>query len=76
MAESLGLASRLLVLATFVFELSINLYNMVQSFYSYLKCVCDLPKELKIITGVHRALTMVISSIANVNLKTLGFLLF
>lgn len=42
MAEAVGLASRLLVLATFAFEGSISLYEIVRSFQSYQQRVRDL----------------------------------
>ncbi|MCJ1472221.1 hypothetical protein MMC13_000868 [Lambiella insularis] len=71
MAESIGLASGLLALATFAFQSSITLHNTVQSFLSHPKRVRDLIEELEALKGVLGPLTETISSTTEVDLSAL-----
>jgi hypothetical protein len=72
MAETVGLASGLLALATFAFQSSITLFNIVQSFQSHPKRVRDLLEELEALSGVLGPLTETISATTDVDLSALG----
>lgn len=52
MAETVGLASGLLTLASFAFQSSIKLYDAVKTFRSHQKRVRDLMDELEALIGV------------------------
>ena len=60
-AETVGIASRVLALAIFAFQSSITLYNTVRSFQSHPKVVRDLVKELEALSGVLASLTETVS---------------
>jgi hypothetical protein len=71
MAETIGLASGLLALATFAFQSSITLYNTVQSFQSHSKRVHDLIEELEALSGVLGPLTETVNATTDVDLSAL-----
>lgn len=71
MAETIGLASGLLTLATFAFESSITLYNTVQSFRFHPKRVRELDQELEALNGVLRSLTDTVGATSDIDLCAL-----
>ena len=71
MAEPISLASGLLALATFAFQSSIALYNMVQSYQSHPKRVRDLIEELEALSGVLGLLAETVSATTDVDLSAL-----
>ncbi|KAH8700714.1 hypothetical protein BGW36DRAFT_357365 [Talaromyces proteolyticus] len=62
MAEAIGVASGLLALATFAFDSSISLYEMVKSFQYHPMQVRDLLEELEALITVLGPLTEIVQS--------------
>lgn len=50
-AESIGITSGLLALATFAFQSSLSLYQIIQSLRSYQRVIRELKQELKTLHG-------------------------
>jgi hypothetical protein len=71
MAESIGLASGILTLATFAFQCSISLYETVDSFRSHPKRVRDLLDELEALSAVLAPLVDLVKSNSGVDLSFL-----
>ena len=71
MAESIGLASGLLTLATFAFNSSIALHEAVTSFRSHQKRVRDLIDELEALTSVLGPLIETVDAITDIDLSAL-----
>jgi hypothetical protein len=71
MAETIGVASGLLALATFAFQSSTALYQTVQSFQFHPKRVRDLEEELEALSGVLGSLTKTVRATTDVDLSAL-----
>ncbi|KAJ5461054.1 uncharacterized protein N7458_002606 [Penicillium daleae] len=71
MAESVGLASGILALATFAFQSSVSLYETVNSFRSHPKRVRDLLGELEALSDVLAPLVDLIKSNYDADLSVL-----
>jgi hypothetical protein len=71
MAETVGLASGLLTLATFAFQSSITLYSTFKSFQNHPQRVRDLEGELEALQQVLLSLTETVDVITDVDLSAL-----
>ncbi|KNG86556.1 hypothetical protein ANOM_004895 [Aspergillus nomiae NRRL 13137] len=71
MAETIGLASGLLALATFAFQSSLTLHETVNSFRSHTKRVRDLIEELEALSGVLAPLRELLDTPSDVDLSAL-----
>lgn len=71
MAEAIGVVSGLLTLASFAFQSSTELYQMIQSFRSHPKDVRDLEEELEALCGVLAQLTDTINATTELDLSSL-----
>jgi len=71
MAETIGLASGVLALATFAFQTTITLHNTVQSFRDHPKRVRDLLEELEALSGVLSPLAEMIANTDDTELSAL-----
>lgn len=71
MAETIGLASGLLTLATFALQSSVTLYNTITSFKSHQTRVRNLVEELQGLSGVLGPLSETISASADVDFSHL-----
>jgi hypothetical protein len=67
MAELLGLASGTLAQATHAFQSSVSLYEKVNSFHPYPKCVRGLLGELEALCATLASLVDLVKSTSNVN---------
>ncbi|PYH49495.1 uncharacterized protein BP01DRAFT_420440 [Aspergillus saccharolyticus JOP 1030-1] len=76
MAETIGLASGILALATFAFQSSVSLYETVKSFQSHPKRVRDLLGELEALSAVLAPLVDLVKSTSEVDLSVLDLPLF
>ena len=56
MAEAIGIASGLLTLATFAFQSSVSLYQLIDSFQSNQRVIRELKEELEALDGVLQSL--------------------
>jgi hypothetical protein len=72
MAESIGLASAVLTLATFAFQNSVSLYETVKSFSPHPKRVRDLLGELEALSNVLAPLVDLIKSNSTTDLSILN----
>ncbi|KAH8658388.1 hypothetical protein BX600DRAFT_65483 [Xylariales sp. PMI_506] len=73
MADAVGLASGLVALATFAFQASVNLRNLIVSYQRHPKSVRDLLDELKALEAVLTQLQEAAPTIQNVDLSALEF---
>lgn len=73
MAEPIGIASGVVALATFAFQSSTTLFNVVQSYQSHPKRVRDLTEELETLTGVLSALTETLNANTDAKLSSLEY---
>ncbi|KAJ5201233.1 hypothetical protein N7449_006036 [Penicillium cf. viridicatum] len=73
MAEPIGIASGVVALATFAFQSSTTLFNVVQSYQSHPKRVRDLTEELETLTGVLSALTETLNANTDAKLASLEY---
>src|SRR5690348_10568054 len=71
MAESIGVASGVVALATFAFKSSVSLYDLVRDYQHHTSRVRDLLQELEALTGVLRTLTGTLSANADIDLSAL-----
>jgi len=71
MAEPISLASGLLALATFAFQSSITLYEMVQEFQNHPQRVRRLNEELEALGEVLRSLTKTVGETTDIDLSAL-----
>lgn len=71
MTQSIDLASKLLILTTFVFESSISLYEMIRSFQSHQQRVCNLVNKLSALSAILNSLTEIIHVIFNIDFSAL-----
>jgi hypothetical protein len=71
MAESIGLASGLVALATFAFQSSVALYETVNSYHSHQQRIRDLAEETSALSGVLGSLTETISASTDLDLSAL-----
>jgi len=71
MAETIGLASGLLALATFAFQSSITLVQTVRSFHHHPKRMRDLKEELEALVVVLDSLTRTVGGTTGVDLSDL-----
>ena len=71
MTEPVGLASELLTLATFAFEISILLYETIRSFQSHQQRVRDLVNELSALGAVLNSLTETVYAIFDIDFSAL-----
>lgn len=71
MAKPIRLASRIITLATFIFQCSVTLYETVDSFCSHLKCVYDLLNELEALGAMLAPLIDLVKSNLGVDLLSL-----
>ncbi|KAG8168664.1 hypothetical protein KVR01_001413 [Diaporthe batatas] len=71
MAETVGLASGLLALASFAFESSVSLFNTIQSYRNHPKRVRDLAQEAKALSEVLSLLADTINATAELDLSAL-----
>lgn len=76
MAEPIGLASGLVALATFAFQSSVSLYQMVQSYQDLPKRVRDLNEELQSLNEVLGGLNEILRFNSGSKLNTLECPLF
>jgi hypothetical protein len=58
MAEPIGVASGLIALATFAFNSSVSLYQVVESFQTQPRIIRELKEELEALDGVLRSLQL------------------
>lgn len=72
MVEQIGLASGIPTLATFAFQCSISLYEIVDSFRLYLKRVRDLLGELEALSEVLNSLVDLAQSKSGIDLSVLN----
>ncbi|KXG51328.1 uncharacterized protein PGRI_093400 [Penicillium griseofulvum] len=73
MAEPIGIASGLVALATFAFQSSSALFDVVQSYRSHPKRVRDLTEELEGLTGVLGALAETLNANTDTELASLEY---
>jgi hypothetical protein len=73
MAESIGIASGLVALATFAFQSSTALFDVVQSYQSLPKRARDLTEELEALNGVLGALIETLNANTDINLASLEY---
>ena len=73
MAKPISIASSLVALAIFIFQSSSALFDIVQSYRSYLKRVRDLTEELKGLTRVLRALAETLNTNTDIELASLKY---
>jgi hypothetical protein len=71
MAETVGLASGLLALASFAFKSSVSLSNTIQGYRNHPKRVRDLAQESKALSEVLSLLTDTINATADLDLSAL-----
>ena len=73
MAEPIGIASGLVALATFAFQSSSALFDIVQSYRSHPKRVRDLTEELEGLTGVLGALAETLNANTDTEFASLEY---
>ena len=73
MAEPIGIASGLVALATFAFQSSGALYDVVQSYRSHATRVRDLMEELGSLNGVLGSLAETLNANADIALPSLEY---
>ncbi|KUM55333.1 hypothetical protein ACN42_g11983, partial [Penicillium freii] len=73
MAEPIGIASGLVALATFAFQSSTALFDVVQSYQSHPKRVRDLTEELETLNGVLSPLTEILNVNNDINIASLEY---
>lgn len=73
MAEPIGIVSGLVALATFAFQSSTALFDVVQSYQSHPKRVRDLTEELETLNGVLGALIETLNANTDIKLASLEY---
>jgi hypothetical protein len=71
MAEAIGVASGVLTLATFAFESSVTLYQLLRSFQSHPSRVRQLQEELEALSQVLKSLTETVNATPDLNVSVL-----
>ena len=71
MAETIGLASGIVALATFAFQASITLHSTIQSFRSHHTRVRDLIEEIEALNGVLGPLKETLNNATDIKLSNL-----